>query len=179
MKTMHKKLVLFLAVMFSVALLVAATINGYLDLQVRATPGNPGAGYLRIWSTSGGLVKCVQSSGASCLFDASGGSSHGIGMVFGESGGTALSTGSSFVPMPFACTVQSTWYTYSDQGATFDIKKNGTSIVSGGAPSASAGAGSGSTSGWTTSISAGDLIEWKLLSVTSAPTTATISLGCT
>lgn len=173
---MHKKLVLFLAVMFSVALLVAATINGYMDLQQRATPGNPASGYLRIWANSG-QVQCLQSSGAACLFN-SGSNTHGIGMVFGESGGTALSTGSSFVPMPFACTVQATWYTYSDQTVTFDIKKNGTSIVSGGAPSAAAGAGSGSTSGWTTGISAGDLIEWKLLSVTSAPTTATIVLGC-
>ena len=80
--------------------------------------------------------------------------------------------------MPFACTVQSTWYAYSDQTVTFDIKKNGTTIVSGGAPSAAAGSNSGSTSGWTTSVSSGDVLEWKLLSVTSSPTTASITLGC-
>lgn len=178
MKTMHKKLVLFLAVMFGVALLVAATINGYLDLQLRATPANPGSGYNRIWATSGGLIKCVQSSGATCLFDSSASSSHDIGMAFGASGGSPISTGSVFITMSFACTVQGTWYAYSDQTATFDIKKNGTTIVSGTAPNATTGGNSGSTSGWTTGISAGDIIEWKLASITSAPTTASVTLGC-
>ena len=158
------------------AVLMAATIVGYMDMQQRSTPGNPSSGYLRIWANSG-QVKCVQSSGAACLFD-SASSAHAIGMGFGESGGSPLSTGSVFVVMPFACTVQSTWYAYSDQTVTFDIKKNGTTIVSGGAPSAAAGSNSGSTSGWTTSVSTGDVIEWKLLSVTSSPTTASITLGC-
>lgn len=173
-----KKILAVVGLFMIAGCLLAMTIGGYADFQLRATPSNPASGFDRVWATSGGLIKCVQSSGATCLFDSSGAGSHGIGMAFGESGGTALSTGSTYVPMPFACTVQATWYTYSDQTVTFDIKKNGTSIVSGAAPSAAAGANSGSTSGWTTSISAGDLIEWKLLSVTSAPTTATITLGC-
>lgn len=171
-----RTLIIFLAVALSIMLLVASTDIGYRDFAQISTPANPASGFLRIWANSG-QIQCLQSSGAACLFS-SGTNTHQIGMTYGISGGTALSTGSVFVPMTFACTVQATWYAYCDQGCTFDIKKNGTTIVSGGAPSASAGANSGSTSGWTTGISAADLIEWKLLSVTSAPTTGTITVGC-
>jgi hypothetical protein len=173
---MYKKIAVVSAALMAAFLALAATVVGYMDMQQRSTPGNPSSGYLRIWATSG-TVKCVQSTGSACLFD-SASSAHAIGMAFGESGGSPISTGSVFVVMPFACTVQSTWYAYSDQTVTFDIKKNGSTIVSGGAPSAAAGSNSGSTSGWTTSISAGDVIEWKLLSVTSSPSTASITLGC-
>lgn len=160
-------------------LLMAAQIAGYLDIQVRASaPGSPASGWERIWIDTGGTsVHCKTSAGATCLFD-SGASAHTIGMAFGESGGPALSTGSVFVPMSLTCTLGSTWYAYSDQTVTFDLKRSGTSLVSGTAPNAAGGGSSGSTSGWTTSISSGDVLEWKLLSVTSAPTTATFTVGC-
>jgi hypothetical protein len=174
---MTKKRILIVLALLALPLL-AMQVVGYLELQLRSAPGSAASGFLRIWADSGAsTVKCKTAAGAACYFDSNGGA-HAIGMAFGQSGGPNLATGTTFVTMPFSCSVQSTWYTYSDQTVTFDVLKNGSTIVSGGAPSAAAGSNSGSTSGWTTSISSGDVIGWRLASVSGNPTTASIVLGC-
>jgi len=174
----RRKAAFIILAIFGVIALCAATVVGYLDIQVRGTPGNPSSGYGRIYLNSGGLVKCIQSSGTACLFDSSSGGAHAIGMAWGQVGGASLSTGASSVTIPFACTIQGTWYAYADSGTvTFGVTKNGSSIVSGGAPSVTGGTATGSTSGWTTSVSSGDLMGFSIAS-TSTATAASIVLGC-
>ncbi len=53
------------------AIAIAATVVGYQDWQVRATPPvTPGTGYYRTWADSAsGLIKCITSTGASCFFN--------------------------------------------------------------------------------------------------------------
>lgn len=68
---MKQKLKLAALAVFCAACVIAATVVGYQDWQVRATPPtNPGTGYFRTWADNGsGLIKCITSTGANCFFN--------------------------------------------------------------------------------------------------------------
>lgn len=162
--------------------IVAMEVNGYLDVQVRGSaPGNPDTGYLRWWvDNAAGPVHCkVPSTGAACYFDAAPSSgSHTLGYGFGYTGGGALpGTGYSQVEVTFSCTISGNWYLKTDGTATIDVLVAGTSITGGSAPTGTGNA-SGSTSGWTTSISGPVEVKWNLSSVSGGATFATLSFGC-
>jgi hypothetical protein len=87
-----------------------------------------------------------------------------------DGGGSVPSTGSKgFITLPYAGTITN-WYLAADASGScvIDLKRSGTSIVGGGnKPTlSSAQSGNAAVSGWTsTSISAGDIIEFNLNSV--------------
>jgi hypothetical protein len=87
-----------------------------------------------------------------------------------DGGGSSPSTGSKgFITIPYAGTITN-WYLAADTSGScvIDLKRSGTSIVGGGnKPTLSAAQfGNAAVSGWTsTAISAGDIIEFNLNSV--------------
>lgn len=67
-----KKTLLIAAIACIPLLLVAATFNGFLDIQQRAAaPPNPDSGYFRVWNDVGSATQfhCKNPSGATCYFD--------------------------------------------------------------------------------------------------------------
>jgi hypothetical protein len=88
-----------------------------------------------------------------------------------DGGGSAPSTGSKgFITIPYAGTIAN-WYLAANASGScvIDVKRSGTSIIGGGnKPTlSSAQTGNAAVSGWTsTAISAGDIIEFNLNSVT-------------
>lgn len=86
--------------------------------------------------------------------------------------GGVVSTGSKgYITIPYSCTITN-WYVAADVSGSiqFDIKRSGTSIVGGGGNKpllSSAVSGNAAVSGWTsTSVSAGDILEWVVDSAT-------------
>ena len=54
-------------------LLMAAVLNGWLDVPLITAPANPGSGWLRFFASSAtGKLACLDSAGASCLASGSG-----------------------------------------------------------------------------------------------------------
>lgn len=111
-----------------------------------------------------------------------GGSPHTLGMSWGMSGGGALSTGTSYSPVTFGCTIGSKWFAKSDGTITFDIRVNGSSIVAAAPPTASAGSNSGNTTGWTLSVGGTSTtaaeFSWIIASVSGSPTYAYVGFPC-
>lgn len=118
-----------LAVLGLTVVLFGAAVIGWQDFQIISAPGsNPASGFLRIWADSStSTFKCINSSGAACFFSSSGGGSgtlRAIGMAFGNTGGSALTSPTTqYVTIPFACTIQQ-WDMTVDAGtATVDVWK--------------------------------------------------------
>lgn len=91
-----KKRNLILAGLASAVLLMAASVIGYQDWQLRgSTPSNPASGYLRVWAdNAAGKIKCLTSGGAACYFDsATSGTVTSIATTSPITGGTITSTG--------------------------------------------------------------------------------------
>lgn len=96
---------------------------------------------------------------------------HTMGITI-DGGGSVPATGSKgFVTIPFAATITN-WYLAADASGSLviDVKRSGTSIVGGGGnkPTLStAQTGNAAVASWTsTAISAGDIIEFNLDSIT-------------
>ena len=171
-----------LGILLAVAGLVAMTVNGYLDVQVRATaPGSPATGYLRWWNdNASGPIHCVTSTGAACFFDAAS-PVRGIGMSMGAETAGALSSGLvAYNIPPMGCTISRWDAKLGPSGTmTMTILKNGGSICASACPSISSGttANSSTLTGWTTSISAHDVIGFSLSAVATAETVS-VTLTC-
>ena len=174
----RKKTIGVVGVLLAAFGLMAYKIVGYVDMPLMSTPGNPASGYLRYWPDStAGKFKCLTSAGAACYFDAGSTASHTLGYGFGYTGGGNLpAVGYSQVEVTFSCTISGSWYLKTDGTATIDVLVAGSSITGGSAPTGT-GNTSGSTSGWTTSISGPTEVKWNLSSVSGA-TFATLSFGC-
>ncbi len=94
---MKKKLLLFLVLSAGALLLGAVTVNGnklfkfYVDFTLISAPSNPTSGNIRVFgNTSGGLLGCLTSAGASCL-PTGGNPPHQITLIVGS--GDITSTG--------------------------------------------------------------------------------------
>lgn len=88
---MKKRLLLALAAIAAPLVLLAASVIGYQDWQLRgSTPGNPASGFLRMYAdNASGKFKCVTSGGLSCFFDTN---ASGFTQTI-ASGSTAMGTG--------------------------------------------------------------------------------------
>jgi hypothetical protein len=103
-----------------------------------------------------------------------------IGITVDGQGGVVSTGSKGFVTIPYNCTITN-WYVSSDVSGSiqFDIKRSGTSIVGGGGNKpllSSAISGNAAVASWTsTSVTAGDILEWNVDSATTI-TNATVVL---
>ena len=110
------------AILLAVLVLWAGT-GSRIDFKLGTTPGNPGAGVVRLWANSGtGNLECLNSSGGSCL--PTGGS---ITLIQG-SGGINVSGGSG--PTATISPDTTVLTTFSQMGG-FDPNFCTASIISG------------------------------------------------
>lgn len=124
------------------------------------------------------VVLCTDANGGATTASCPSAAVHGLGMAWGQSGGTVLATGTTSYASPFTCTIGSTWYAYSDQTITFDVLVGGSSITASAPPTAAGSSNSGSTSTWSRSISTGSTLGFKIASATGSPTIASVVLTC-
>lgn len=160
--------------------LTATPTNGQLDI------GN-GTGFTRTTLTAGSNISVTNSSGG---IQISSTPNAGIEFII-DGGGSAITTGiKGDLQIPFACTINS-WTIMADQSGSIviDVWKDtfanypptGADSVTGSAKptlSAAQAATSSTLTGWTTSISANDIIRYNVDSA-STVTRVTISLTVT
>jgi len=116
---------------FAAALLFSAQTLGYMDWQIRTTPGNPASGFMRTWANSSNNFGCLTSAGATCTVDPAATTS-ALGVV--KTDGSTISNSAGLI----SCTTSTT----SQLGC---VKPDGTTITISGGVISSAGGGGGIT----------------------------------
>lgn len=148
----------------------------FLDFTTAAAPANPAAGKVRLYSKTGDALAQRTSSGAETVFGAA--QLAAIIMII-DGGGVTITTGvKGYVRVPFACTITAARALADQSGSiVVDVWKDtyanyppvdADSITASAPITITTAVKSENTTltGWTTSISAGDILGFNVDSVT-------------
>jgi len=167
-----------------------AVIDSVRLEEQSSDPSTPASGFGNIYAKTDGKVYFINDAGTATDLTAGGGLVAAINFVI-DGGGSAITTGEKgFIEIPFACTINQVT-TLADQSGSIvvDIWKDtyanypptdADSITASAPPTISAAtkAQDSTLTGWTTSISAGDILGYNVDSATTV-TRVTVALKVT